>query len=164
MKRLLIVLIISLILAPLPGNGYAQEPGQVTLESMIQKEIEVVNEAGEKEIQLVEVGNAIPGDELIFTVTYTNQGVELAENVVLVNPLPEQTEYIGGSADGKGTAITFSVDEGGSYDLPDKLRVVGKDGQPRTALAEEYTHIRWVRTGPLSPGKSGKVFFRVRLK
>ena len=164
MKRLLIVLIISLILAPLPGNGYAQEPGQVTLESMIQKEIEVVNEAGEKEIQLVEVGNAIPGDELIFTVTYTNQGVELAENVVLVNPVPENTEYTGESAGGEATAITFSVDGGGSYDLPANLTVIGEDGQRRIAQAQEYTHLRWVRTGPLSPGKSGKVFFRVRLK
>jgi uncharacterized repeat protein (TIGR01451 family) len=164
MKRLLEVLIISLIFAPPPGIGYAQEPGQVTLESMIQKEIEVVNEAGEKEIQLVEAGNAIPGDELIFTITYTNQGVEPAENVVLVNPLPENTEYIGGSAGGEATTITFSVDEGGSYDLPDKLRIIGEDGQQRTALVQEYTHIRWVLTGPLSPGKSGKVYFRVRLK
>ncbi len=164
MKRWLLILIISLTLMPLPGIGFAQEPGQVVLESLIQKEIEVVNEDGEKEVQLVEAGNAIPGDELIFTVTYTNQGVEPAENVVLVNPVPEHTEYIGESAGGESTAITFSVDGGGSYDLPDNLKVTGEDGKPRTAMAREYTHLRWIRNGPLSPGESGKVVFRVRLK
>lgn len=164
MKRWLIVAIISLALVPFPGTGYTQEPGQVVLESLIQREIEIVNEDGEKEIQLVEAGNAIPGDELIFTVTYTNQGTEPAENLVLVNPVPEHTEYIGGSAGDGETTITFSVDGGGSYDLPDNLLVTGEDGQPRTAQAREYTHLRWVRTGLLSPGKSGKVFFRVRLK
>ena len=164
MKRWLIVLIFSLAFGPLPGIGYAQEPGQVVLKSVIQREIEVVSEDGEKEIQLVEAGNAIPGDKLLFTVTYTNQGTEPAENVVLVNPVPENTEYIGESVGGESTAITFSVDGGGSYDLPANLTVIGEDGQPRIAQAQEYTHLRWVRTGPLSPGKSGKVFFRVRLK
>ena len=31
----------------------------------------------------MEAGNAIPGDALLFTITYTNQGLEPAENVVL---------------------------------------------------------------------------------
>jgi uncharacterized repeat protein (TIGR01451 family) len=164
MKHWLLILIISMIIAPLPGIGYAQEPGQVVLKSTIHREIEVVNEDGEKEIQLVEAGNAIPGDELIFTVTYTNQGTEPAENVVLVNPVPEHTEYIGGSAGDGDATITFSVDDGSSYDLPENLTVTGEDGRPRTAQAQEYTHIRWVRTGPLSSGEGGKVVFRVRLK
>lgn len=164
MKRWILIWIIFLVLAPLNGVGYAQEPGQVTLESMIQREIEVINENGEKEVQLVEAGNAIPGDELIFTVTYINEGAEPAENVVLGNPVPEHTEYVGGSAGGETTTITFSLDGGGSYDLPDNLRVTGEDGQLRTALAQEYTHIRWVRSGPLSPGEGGKVVFRVRLQ
>ncbi len=164
MKCWLIVLIVSLAIIPLPGIGFAQEPGQVVLESLIQREIEVVNEDGEKEIKLVEAGNAIPGDELFFSVTYTNQGTEPAENVVLVNPVPEHTEYIGGSAAGEATEITFSVDDGGSYDIPDNLTVIGEDGNPRTALPREYTHLRWVRTGNLSPGEGGKVVFRVRLK
>jgi uncharacterized repeat protein (TIGR01451 family) len=164
MKRWLVILIISLILMPLPGIGFAQEPGQVVLESLIQREIEVVNADGEKEIKLVEAGNAIPGDELIFTVTYTNQGTEPAENVVLVNPVPEHTQYIDGSAGGENTAITFSVDGGGSYDLPENLMVTGEDGKSRTAQAREYTHLRWVRTGDLPPAEGGKVFFRVRLK
>ena len=165
MNRWVFILVVLTILGPMVGVGYAApEPKQVTLESLIQREIEVTNEDGEKEVRLIEAGNAIPGDELIFTVTYTNQGGEKAENVVLVNPVPDHTEYIDGSAAGKATAITFSVDGGESYDLPGSLRVTGEDGKPRLALARDYTHLRWVRTSPLSPGQSGKVTFRVRLK
>lgn len=164
MKRWAFIWILLLTQAPMAGVGYAQEPGQVTLETVIQREIEVVGDNGEKEIKLVEVGNAIPGDELIFTITYTNVGSEPAENVVLVNPVPEHTEYIEGSAGAEAAAATFSVDSGQSYDLPGNLRVAGEDGEPRAARAQEYTHIRWVLAQPLSPGKSGNVYFRARLK
>ena len=158
------VLTMAMVLASLAGAVYAQEPGQVTLETLIQKEIEVITAEGKKEARLVEAGNAIPGDELLFTITYTNQGSEPAENVVLVNPVPEHTEYIGGSAGGPVEAITFSVDGGGSYDLPANLQVAGEDGKPRPALAREYTHIRWAVSESVEPGESGKVFFQVRLK
>ena len=164
MKRLILILAVLLGLAPLVGVVHAQEPVQVTLETLIQKEIEVVNAEGQKEKKLVEVGNAIPGDELILTIDYTNRGLESAENVVLVNPVPEHTEYIGGSAGGEGAAITFSVDGGGSFDLPGNLQVVGENGKPRPAQAQEYTHIRWAFNEPVPPGGNGKVFFRVRLK
>ena len=164
MKRLILVMVILLGLAPLMGIARAQEPGQVTLETVIQKEIEVINDNGEKDIKLVEAGNAIPGDELIFTVAYTNRGLEPAENVVLVNPVPEHTAYIDGSAGGEGAAISFSVDGGSSYDLPGNLLVPGEDGKPRPAQAQEYTHIRWVFSEPVPPGESGTVFFRVRLR
>ena len=164
MKRFVSALAVLLILGSFPGAAYAQEPDQVILKSVIQREIEVINEAGEKEIRLVEAGNAIPGDELILTVTYTNGGAEPAENVVLVNPVPEHTEYLDQTAAGQNTSVTFSVDGGKTYDLPENLRIMGEDGRSRMARAGEYTHIRWMRDGSLSPGESGAVFFRVRLR
>jgi uncharacterized repeat protein (TIGR01451 family) len=164
MKRGATVLTLFLVLLPFMGAAHAQEPGQVTLETVIQKEIEVITPEGEKETKLVEAGNAIPGDELIFTISYTNRGLEPAENVVVVNPIPEHTAYIGGSSEGEGAAISFSVDGGNSYDQPGNLLVPGEDGKPRPAQASEYTHIRWAFGEPVLPGGSGKVFFRVRLR
>ena len=164
MNRWILTVTLTLILALMAGFAYAQEPGQIVLNSIIQKEIEVVNEKGEREIKLVEAGNAIPGDELILTINYTNQGTEPAENVVLVNPVPEYTVYVADSAGGEGTSVTFSVDDGVSYGSPDSLTVTGEDGKPRAAVPDDYTHIRWVRTGSLLPGQGGNVFFRVRLK
>jgi uncharacterized repeat protein (TIGR01451 family) len=158
------VLSLLVILTLFAGIVHAQDPGQVTLETVIQKEIEVITAEGKKETKLVEAGNAIPGDELLFTITYTNQGGEPAENVVLVNPVPEYTEYIGGSAGGPGAATTFSVDGGQSYDVPANLQVPGEDGKLRPALSREYTHLRWAFDAPVPPGESGDVFFRVKLK
>ena len=52
-------------------------------------------------------------------------------------------EYLGGSAAGKGTVVTFSIDGGKTFDAPDKLFIKGKDGKSRPAEPKEYTHIRW---------------------
>lgn len=164
MKKMKLISVIFLILVLTGSAGYAQDPGQIILQTRIQREMEVINEKGEREIRLVEAANAIPGDELLLTVTYINRGSENAQNVVLVNPVPEHTEYIDDSSGGEGTVVSFSVDGGVTYDLPVNLQVTGDDGRPRTAQAREYTHIRWTRPGTLSPTESGTVFFRVRLK
>ena len=164
MNRLVLTWITLFTLLLTVGIGLAQEPGQIVLKSIIQKEIVVQGDDGEEETRLVEAGNAIPGDELIVTVTYTNRGDEPAENIILVNPVPEHTVYISGSAAGENTTITFSVDGGGTFDSPANLTLLGEDGLRRTARAEEYTHIRWVLNGLLAPGNSGDVLFRVRLE
>lgn len=164
MRNPVLILAVLLLLASTAASAYAQEPGQVVLSTVIQKEIEVVGENGETETKLVEAANAIPGDELIFTIDYVNNGTEPAVNVVLVNPVPEHTAYVADSAGGEGTAITFSVDGGETYGSPDSLVITGDDGEPRAAGPGDYTHIRWVRSGPLAPGGSGSVFFRARLK
>ena len=158
------VLTVLLALALFAGPARAQEQGRVTLETKIQKEIVALTPEGEKGTRLVEAANAIPGDELIITITYTNQGPEPAENVVLVNPVPEHTEYLDQSAGGEGAVITFSVDGGNSFDAPGNLVVPGEDGKPRPAQAREYTHIRWAFNEPVEPEGSGQVFFRVKLR
>ena len=163
MKRSILCAVI-LLLAVSAGPGFAQEQGQVVLETVIQREVEVVTDEGEKEIRLVEVANAVPGDELIFTVSYTNTGSEPASNVNIVNPIPENTTYIQDTAAGEGTAVTFSADGGSSYGLPGELKVIGPDGKQRQALLEDYTHIRWVRERALTEGEAGSVAFRVKLK
>ena len=42
-----------------------------------------------------------------------------------------------------GADITFSVDGGERFDVPERLRLVGEDGVRRVAKSSEYTHIRW---------------------
>ncbi len=163
MRRTFFAAAALLLLLP-PAPGQAQERDQVTLRSLIQKEVQVVNDKGEKETRLVEVGNAVPGDELLFTVHYTNAGTRPAENVVVINPVPDHMVYIEGSAAGEGTMATFSVDGGKTYGSPGDLTVTEVDGRTRAATAADYTHIRWAREGDLPAGGSGKVLFRARLR
>jgi hypothetical protein len=68
------------------------------------------------------------------------------------------------SAQGEGTRITFSVDNGQSYNIPAKLFVFDTTGRKFPARPKDYTHIRWTFTHPLPSGAKGEVSFRAILE
>jgi uncharacterized repeat protein (TIGR01451 family) len=108
--------------------------------------------------------SVIPGDELQYTITFTNEGVEAidAGSIVITNPIPETTEYLDGTATGAGTDILFSVD-GVDFATPAELTVEQGGFQARVN-AEDYSTIRWTFSPELAPGETGNVSFNVRLK
>jgi len=87
-----------------------------------------------------------------------------AGNVTIMNPVPEHMAYVDKSAEGTGARIDYSIDGGKTYAAPDKLKVTDGQGKVRPALAQDYTHIRWVLIAPLAPGGTGGVSFKARLK
>jgi uncharacterized repeat protein (TIGR01451 family) len=135
----------------------------VELVTKAEKEIEVI-EKGVKVKKLSPPQKMVPGDEVLYTVTYTNKTAKPAENVNVVNPVPKHTRYIIGSAAGDNAEITFSVDGGKNFATPDKLTVAIKDksgkDSVRPAGGADYTHIRWVIKQNVAPGQSGSVRFR----
>jgi len=142
----------------------AQESGKIELTVIAQKQIEVTGENGEKILQLVPADKVVPGDEVIYTITYTNNGDEPAENLAVTNPIPEHMRYVGGSASGEGGVITYSVDNGKEYGLPENLKVKDADGKEVQARPEHYTHIKWAMSEPVAPQASGSVTFRAKLE
>lgn len=138
----------------------------VTVESKAEIEVTLKNEAGEEKVIRVNAADAKvkPGTVVIYTITYTNGSKDKIDGVVINNPMPEHTEYVGDTAEGAATVITFSVDGGASFGTPVTLKVKGKDGKKRTAMAKEYTNIRWAITEDLLSGESGTVGFRVKVK
>lgn len=135
----------------------------VEVKSIAEKEVEVVKN-GKKEITRVPVNKAIPGDAILYTTTFKNLIKKPAANIVITNPVPNDSIYQGGSASGANTDITFSIDGGKQYVAPDKLSVKTKEGKTRPALPTDYTHIRWAYKGELGVGKSGEVSFRAVIK
>ena len=135
----------------------------VELVTKAEAEIEAV-EKGAKIKKIVVAQKMLPGEEAIFTVTYTNKTAKPAEKVMVTNPVPKHTRYKDGSATGEGTDIGFSVDGGKTYATPDKLTVTFKDktGKEilRPASSADYTHIRWTVRQNVAPGQSGSVKFR----
>ncbi|MDQ6954249.1 MAG: hypothetical protein Q9M20_02270 [Mariprofundaceae bacterium] len=103
----------------------------------------------------------IPGDVLIYTLNYANKGDDDALAVKLVDPIPSDTEYVAGSAFGKGAAITFSID-GKEYEKADALGYM-VNGEKVIASPELYTHIQWL-VKKISSDDSGVAGFRVRVK
>jgi uncharacterized repeat protein (TIGR01451 family) len=136
---------------------------EVIAKSIVEKEIDVMTPEGKKVKQRVAVKGAAPGEEVMYTTTVTNGGDKPAANVVVANPVPEHTAYIGGSAQGANTEITFSIDGGKVFATSDKL-IVKKDGVERLALPSEYTHIRWSYKVELAAGQSGEVGFKTQVK
>lgn len=141
----------------------AHAAADIRLKAVAEIEITVVNDKGESEIKRIPAAKVIPGTEVIYTITVSNLGDQPADNVVVTDPIPENTTYVDRSAFGAGTKITYSVDGGKSYDLAGKLKVKDAAGKLRAATASDYTHIRWVLNFTLKPKDVAPVWFKARL-
>lgn len=163
MRTLAVSTLTAALLFAASAHAAPAEPGTIKVQSLAEQEIEVKLPNGKTEKKRQPVAKAVPGSEVIYTTRFTNQGKQPAGNIAITNPVPENTAYVGGSAFGANTAITYSLD-GKTYATPDKLTVTTPEGTPRPALPAEYSHIRWTYQGDLPVGKTGEVGFRVQIK
>ena len=139
-------------------NAVAQQ-GDLQLDHKAEQEQTFVDENGVEQTRMTDATRVIPGELIVFTVTYSNRGEEPAENVSITNPVPNNMDYVDGSASGDNTTITFSVDGGNSFDTPQNLTITDAQGSQKPASAVDYTHIRWVVGSDVAPGTSGTVQF-----
>ena len=142
----------------------AQEAGTIQIQTSADVESIETDASGETVTRLEPASKVIPGDIVIYTVSFSNTGNEPAENVVITNPVPRHMEYVEGTAFGPGADITFSIDGGQSWGTPDELVVTAPDGSQRPAQASDYTDIRWILRNELQPGAQGFARFRTRLQ
>ena len=152
------------VLLVLPAASWAQSKGHIKLTSVAEVEKEVFNSEGKKEVKRVPAAKVLPGSEVIFSTRYENASKDKAENAVITNPIPEHMIYKLNSAQGAGTQITFSIDNGKSYNIPAELFVMDAAGRKFPARPKDYTHIRWTFKTPLPSGAKGDVSFRAILK
>ncbi len=153
-----------LVLVSMPLSLSAQPAGSIKLKSQAFKEVEVVNDKGEKEYKLIEPTTALPKEEILYVTTFTNVGDTPATNIVITNPISPNLLYKEGSAFGSGTSVTFSIDGGKQYAEPTALTIKNADGTSRPAVPTDYTHIRWVFTNELAPAAESTVNFRAVIK
>ena len=144
-----------------PALAQTPEKGCIVLKSVAETEQEVVNAKGEKTTKLVPAGTAIPGVEVIWTVTANNICKVPSDKVSVNLPVPEHMTYVANSAIGPGTEIEFSVD-GKTFAGADKL-TVDENGATRKARADEYRHVRWNFKDSFAPGAQGFGRFRAIL-
>jgi uncharacterized repeat protein (TIGR01451 family) len=163
--------LISLMLASLLAATAAAAPaeptasaGTIKLSIVGEMEQEFTNDQGQKAKRLVPLVKVIPGDEIVYTISYHNVGKQPADKVVITDPIPKEVSFKDGSAYGPGTAISYSVDGGKTFGAADALRVKGADGKERAAVGEDYTHVRYTVLASVAPGQKGFVRFRAILK
>jgi len=138
---------------------------EVELVVSVDRVLRLATADGEMETLLVDASTVQPGQELRYTIAYTNASDQFIDPgiVVITNAIPESAEYIEGSATGARTEIQFSVDNGAAFGFPESLIVV-EGGSRIPASARHYTTIRWTVTRVLGPGEGGSVSFDVRLR
>lgn len=156
-----IILLASLAALTIAAPATAQQ-GRIELKSVVEKEVRVTNDAGEEVVQLVTADKVVPGDVVIYTVTYTNVSDQAVDNVVVTNPINEALTYVDDSAFAPGADVSFSVDGGENFAPLDAL-TVERDGVTAAAGGDDLTHIRWTLREPLDPGAQGFARFRARL-
>ena len=162
MKNKLVLLVLLAVMA-LPSLSFAAP--KVTLEVIAEK-MQIVEKDG-KDVQTWVKSSAIkPGEVVMYTIKYKNDGDEPAVDSVIEDPIPNGTYYITDSAEGKDAEITFSAD-GKSFTKPSLLtyQVKGPGGkmEKRSVSPENYSHIRWV-VKHIAPGQKGSVSFKVKVK
>lgn len=131
---------------------------QLDVRTIVQKEEVVSDKAGESSVRLVEPDSVVPGDKVVYTITFTNVGDEVADDVVVTNPIDANLTYVRGSAFGAGMTIEFSADGGQSWGSPADLTVTDAGGE-RPAEPADYTHVRWTLDGELAPAATGVARF-----
>ncbi|QDK32171.1 hypothetical protein [Sphingomonas sp. IC081] len=130
----------------LSGAASAAEP--VSLKGDVQVE-RTVTANGTGKTVLAAPTTVVPGDRLLFTTRYSNDGDKPVDNFVVTNPLPAPVRL---AAEEAGCEV--SVDGGRTFGKLAALTVADAAGMRRAAQLEDVTHIRWT-LAHLAPRGSG---------
>jgi uncharacterized repeat protein (TIGR01451 family) len=141
----------------------AAAQSHIDVQTTVQKKEVFLNDTGEEEKRLVPAEKVLPGETVYYTITFTNTSDEVADNVVVTNPIAEELMYLDGSAFGPGMEIVFSVDGGETFAVADELNVTD-NGETRAAEAKDFTHVRWVMQNDLAAGAQGTARFAAILE
>ena len=136
---------------------------QVELTTEMFEVVETQQNNGTSKVEWVNPDNIIPGDKVGYRISFKNTGEQPAADIVLNNPVPQNTIYVEDSARGANSTIVFSVDGGKQFANPEQL-FIEVNGKKVPATAKDYTHVRWTLNQPLPAGKDGNVQYVVQVK
>lgn len=117
-------------------------------------------------INLEKAGLLNPGEILHWTITSQNAGNAPAHQYKAVGEIPAGTTYVAGSArGGSGVTITYSIDQGKSFEAKPMMSQKQPDGSFRKipAPTSMYTQIRYEWNEPLAEGKQLSATYKVRV-
>lgn len=135
--------------------GAATALAEVSLATSVSKVEATLDGGGRVKRELVPVDEVVPGEELRYTITFTNtsEATVDAERIIITNPIPDGTQYVAGSAGGEGAQVEYSTDG-------ESFAAAG----PAEADGGSVRSLRWTYGRDLAPGASGEVFFHVRMQ
>jgi uncharacterized repeat protein (TIGR01451 family) len=133
----------------------------LTLTSDVRVEKRVAAADGTTRTTLVKPDRVVPGDRVVFVLSYRNTGSQPLSNVVLANPVPKHMAY---RAAAQGTATPDLSVDGKNYGTLTALRVPAVSGGTRPAGPDDVTTVRWRLPSPIAAGSEGKLAFQAVIK
>lgn len=155
----------SLTIALVSGSGVVSAFAAETVTTQLSalKRVQTKDKQGHTTVSFVAFNKALPGDDVVYTVTCHNQGEAAASNIVITLPIPAELTFVPGSATGEAD-VTYSVDGGKSFDLLDNLVITAPDGASRPARVDDINMISWKLRSPLAPSGDAQVSFHASVK
>jgi uncharacterized repeat protein (TIGR01451 family) len=151
--------LLVLLAGALAPAAFAQgSQGCVVVKQTAEVEKTETDAQGRKTTTLVALATAVPGTEVIYTTTATNNCKQAVDKISISNFVPEHMRYVPGSSFSPGAQPQFSLD-GKTFGSPEQL-TVAENGAARKARAEEYRFFRWTFQSSLQPGTSASARFR----
>jgi uncharacterized repeat protein (TIGR01451 family) len=160
-----VLIAVALLLAAKPAS--AAEGLEISLIAEVRQEVEV--SPGRRVARLVPAQVLRQGQEIFYTVRIRNTAATPAQNVEVVQRIPQNTSYVANSAGGPGAEIAVSADgltfsrEGAVIITEQSTLARSADDASRLtrpATARDYTHVRWRLRNPLAPGAVALARFR----
>ncbi len=166
---LALVVLCSLFGGPaLAQDASADSAATMQVKVSVLQEVTRTGENGQAVVERKPVGLVTPGTILAYTLHATNNSGNAVFDARIEDPIPDGTTLLPGSVDVDGLTITASIDGGESWKTFPVFVAAGKDsaGQPvyEQASAASYTHLRWFLDGPLPPGATKEVSFKVQVR
>lgn len=153
----------SLVAFAAPASAQTDEANKVVLTSAAQIERVETGADGKESVSLKDPKDVVitPGDRVVFTLTYQNNGTLPATAFRATNPMPGPIQFVSVAEDW----AEVSVDGGKNWGkLPDlKVSAKSPDGASdivRAAAVEDVTHVRWVFPQAIAPGAKGTLTYR----
>ena len=110
-----------------------------------------------------------PGTDLAYTITFTNNGGITGSNIVISDPIPNNTDFkVGSATSNLGTTgltlvVAYSNNGGATY----AYTPVSAGGGAPVGYDRNVTNVRWTFTGTLSqtsPNNTGSVGYTARIQ
>jgi uncharacterized repeat protein (TIGR01451 family) len=151
--------LVVLLAGAVAPTAWAQgSQGCVVVKQTAEVEQTTTDAQGKQTTTLVTLSTAVPGTEVIYTTTATNNCKQAVDKISISNFVPEHMHYVSGSAFSPGAQVAYSLD-GKVFGSPEQITVT-ENGAPRKARAEEYRFFRWTVQTSLQAGASASARFR----
>jgi fibronectin-binding autotransporter adhesin len=110
-----------------------------------------------------------PGTDLAYTITFTNSGGVTGSNIVISDPIPNNTDFKVGSATSNlgTTGLTLSVAYSNNGGATYAYTPVSAGGGAPAGYDRNVTNVRWTFTGTLSqtsPNNTGSIGYTARIQ